>query len=161
LLLPSARSAATAVAITAGLVVLCAICCHLAVPCGRPMPNRDDWRGQRRRLHPMTPHGVDFSAGATARRERRVRKPSKSGEIDAIPMPVSRGREAKAMQPAGPKAYCFEGHTLDLRRGCLRKADRAGLDRFKPKEFDRYLGEPSCSRAQLNASPRDRFGRTD
>jgi len=45
------------------------------------------------------------------------------------------------MQPAGLKAYCFEGHTLDLRRGCLRKADREIDLRRKSFEVLRYLVE--------------------
>src|SRR5215468_8317966 len=45
------------------------------------------------------------------------------------------------MQAAGTKAYCFEGHTLDLRRGCLRNNDRE--IELRPKSFEvlRYLVE--------------------
>jgi len=45
------------------------------------------------------------------------------------------------MPAAHDKAYCFEGHTLDVRRGCLRKGD---LEiELRPKSFEllRYLIE--------------------
>src|SRR5262249_35861244 len=103
--LPSARSAATAVAITAGLVVLCAICCLLVVD---PCPIGMIGGGQRRRLHPVTPHGVDFSACATPRRESRMQKPSKSGEIGASRAPVSPGQEAKRCRPRARKPIALK-----------------------------------------------------
>ena len=45
------------------------------------------------------------------------------------------------MQSASGKAFCFEGYTLDLRRGCLRAGDRE--IELRPKSFDvlRYLVE--------------------
>jgi class 3 adenylate cyclase/predicted ATPase len=56
-------------------------------------------------------------------------------------VPVSPDREAKAMQAAGLKSYCFEGFTLDLKRGCVRNHDRE-ID-LRPKSFEvlRYLVE--------------------
>jgi adenylate cyclase len=48
---------------------------------------------------------------------------------------------AGTMQAAGEKAFCFEGYTLDLTRGCLRAADRD--IELRPKSFAvlRYLVE--------------------
>jgi class 3 adenylate cyclase/predicted ATPase len=45
------------------------------------------------------------------------------------------------MPEVGRKAFCFEGYTLDLRRGCLRAADRE--IELRPKSFAvlRYLVE--------------------
>lgn len=45
------------------------------------------------------------------------------------------------MQAAGEKSFCFEGYTLDLRRGCLRADDRE--IELRPKSFEvlRYLVE--------------------
>ena len=45
------------------------------------------------------------------------------------------------MSGAGDKAYCFEGYTLDLRRGCLHSA--ADEIELRPKSFEvlRYLVE--------------------
>jgi TolB-like protein len=47
------------------------------------------------------------------------------------------------MPTAGEKAYCFEGFTLDLKRGCVRTVDRE-LE-LRPKSFEvlRYLVENS------------------
>ncbi len=45
------------------------------------------------------------------------------------------------MQPGGSKVFCFEGFTLDLRRGCLRREERE--IELRPKSFEllRYLVE--------------------
>jgi TolB-like protein/Flp pilus assembly protein TadD len=45
------------------------------------------------------------------------------------------------MQSASEKVYCFEGYTLDLGRGCLRREDREV--ELRPKSFEvlRYLVE--------------------
>jgi class 3 adenylate cyclase/predicted ATPase len=45
------------------------------------------------------------------------------------------------MLARGEKAYCFEGYTLDLRRGCLRMVDQEIALRPKSFEVLRYLVE--------------------
>jgi TolB-like protein/DNA-binding winged helix-turn-helix (wHTH) protein/cytochrome c-type biogenesis protein CcmH/NrfG len=66
-----------------------------------------------------------------------MQKHGKSAEIRLILQLV----EAEAMQAAGEKSFCFEGHILDLRRGCLRRDDRE--IELRPKSFEllRYLVE--------------------
>ena len=45
------------------------------------------------------------------------------------------------MHEVGGKGFCFEGYTLDLRRGCLRREGRQV--ELRPKSFEvlRYLVE--------------------
>src|SRR5580700_4842554 len=45
------------------------------------------------------------------------------------------------MHEVGGKAFCFEGYTLDLRRGCLRRENREVELRPKSFELLRYLVE--------------------
>jgi len=68
-----------------------------------------------------------------------MQKPSKSAEIAGrrVHNPPGGGE----MQAVSRQVFCFEGFTLDLRRGCLRSDDRE--IELRPKSFEvlRYLVE--------------------
>ena len=70
-----------------------------------------------------------------------MQKLSKSVEISVEARRRFTRPRGEAMSAVGAKAYCFEGYTLDLRRGCLHSA--ADEIELRPKSFEvlRYLVE--------------------
>src|SRR5690348_12298561 len=65
----------------------------------------------------------------------------KARKCAEIRTPAPRGGAERAMQPGDSRLLCFEGFTLDLKRGCLcRQGDEIKL---RPKSFELlcYLAE--------------------
>jgi len=58
---------------------------------------------------------------------------------------------AQAVTAAGEQAFCFEGYTLDLKRGCLRAADRE--IELRPKSFELLRKARAAAKAGLALDP--------